>query len=111
MVRLVLKLAVAGLIASAVWRLGSAYVSFYKFEDSVRETVEFGAERSEEVLRQRILDLALAYDIPIGADSVTIRLEDGRTVVEGRYTQPITLLPGVSYPWPFTLDVDAVAAR
>ncbi len=106
-----LQLAIAGLIASAVWRLGSAYVSFYKFEDSVQETVEFGADPSEEVLRQRILDLALAYDIPIGADSVTIRREEGHTVVEGRYTQPVMVLPGVSYPWPFTLDVDAVAAR
>ena len=55
----VLKLIVVGLMLNALWRLGSAYVSFYEFKDSVR--IAALGSKSDDVLRQRILELASTY--------------------------------------------------
>ena len=35
MIKTVLKLLLAALIANAAWRVGSAYIAFYKFQDAV----------------------------------------------------------------------------
>ena len=38
MLKLLIKLALAGLIANAAWRMGSTYLSFYRFKDAVSES-------------------------------------------------------------------------
>ena len=55
------------LIANALWRIGTAYVAFYKFKDSVRSGVD-GKGQSEEELRQKILELASTYDVPLAEE-------------------------------------------
>ena len=52
MFRLLVKLAIAGLIANASWRMGSAYLSFYRFKDAVAETTQYSKEKSDDELRQ-----------------------------------------------------------
>jgi len=45
------------LIANATWRIGTAYASFYRFRDAVEESSRFSADRSVDVLRQRVNSL------------------------------------------------------
>ena len=106
MLRLVLKLAIAALIANAIWRAGSAYVAFYRFKDAVAEAAQYSRAKSEAELRQRVLDLASDYDVPVAEDAVTIRLENNHTLIDASYTQPVDLLPGFRYRWPFTFSID-----
>src|SRR5712692_5322103 len=68
MIRLVLKLALSALIANAAWRLGTAQLTYYRFKDAVTESAQFGGDKSQERLRQRILELASAYDVPVAED-------------------------------------------
>jgi hypothetical protein len=102
----ILKLAVAALIANAAWRLGSAYMSFYKFKDAVQETTQYDSERSDEQLRQRIQELAAQYDVPMTPDGFTIRRSDYHTLVDGSYTQKVDIIPGYPYPWAFSFHTD-----
>jgi hypothetical protein len=107
--KLLLKLALVALIANAAWRVGSAYVTFYRFKDAVTETAQFGTQKSKAELRQRILELASEYDVPLAADAVSVRRDDrNHTVVDGSYTQPVDVLPGYRYLWPFVWHVDVV---
>jgi hypothetical protein len=106
LIKAILKLAIAALIANASWRVGSAYLSFYKFKDAVQETTQFDADRSDELLRQRILELAAQYDVPVAADGFTIQRSDYHTIVDGAYTQKIDVLPGYPYPWRFSFHTD-----
>jgi hypothetical protein len=105
-VKAILKLIVVVLIANAIWRVGSAYTSFYKFKDAVYAAA-MDQGKSEDDLREKILELASAYDVPLTAESITIRRETRHTVVESSYITPVALLPGYEYQWPFSLDVDA----
>jgi hypothetical protein len=105
-VKTIVKLIVVVLIANALWRLGSAYTSFYRFKDSVREAAMDQA-RSEDDLRLKIVELASTYDLPLTPEAITIRRELHHTFVEGSYTMPVAVLPGYQYPWAFSVDVDA----
>ena len=106
MIRFIVKLAIAAFIANASWRVGSAYMTYYRFKDAVTHTAQYSKGKSEEELRRRVLELASEYDVPIGEDAVTVRRESNHTFVDGAFTKPVDVLPGYRYPWPFSLNVD-----
>jgi hypothetical protein len=107
MLKLLVKLALAALVANAAFRLGTAYLSYYRFTDAVTQTAQFGTDRSEAEIRRRVLELASEYDVPLAEDAFTIRRTDeNHTIVDGAYTQPVDLLPGYQYRWPFTVHID-----
>ena len=112
MIRLILKLAVAALIANAAWQAGSAYAAFYRFRDAVNEASQFSGDRTEEQLRQKVLALAAQFDVPVTEASFTIRRQNDHTYVDGSYTQPVEMLPGARpYPWVFTWNIDTPTLR
>jgi hypothetical protein len=108
-IKTVLKLALVAVLANASWRIGSAYVTHYKFTDSVEQTTLFRGKRSDEVLRQRIFEIASDYDIPLTGEDMSLRTEDHHTIVEGAYTRDIELFPGFTYPWPFSFHTDTLS--
>jgi len=94
MIRLLVKLAIAGLIVNATWRTGS-------------ETAQYSKGKSDDELRQRILELASNYDVPLADEDLTIRHEEDHTLVDGSYTQLVDVVPGYQYPWPFKFSIDS----
>jgi hypothetical protein len=110
MLKPILKLALAALIANAAWRLGTAYMQFYRFTDAVTQTAQFSAERSRADLPRRIMELASEYDVPLSPEDLKVQRDDhGHTLVDGSYVLPIDLAPGYRYPWPFTIHVDVLS--
>ena len=109
MIKLILKLAVVALLANASWRVGSAYVSHYKFQDAVQQAALFRGSKTDDVLRQRIFELASDFDIPVADDQVMLTTADHHTVVDGGYTRIIELAPGFTYPWEFTFHIDTLS--
>lgn len=109
MVKILVKLALAALLANAAYRLGSAYLQFYKFKDAVTEVAQFGGQLPVPDLQRRVMDLASSYDVPLAPDAVTVqRDERSHTLIDGAYEQPIDLLPGYRRRWPFEMHVDVL---
>lgn len=112
MLKLLIKLTLAALLANAAWRLGSAYLTFYRFKDAVVETAQFGADQTDTELQQRVIGLASQYDIPLPDDGFSVRRDDRHhTYIDGSYMQPVDLLPGYRYAWPFTWHVDVFTVK
>ena len=109
MIKLILKLAIVALVANATWRVGSAYVAHYKFEDSVQQAALFRGKQTDDMLRQRIFALASDYDIPITEEDVTLTSAEHHTIVDGDYTRTIEIVPGFEYPWPFKFHIDTLS--
>jgi hypothetical protein len=109
LIKLIIKLAIVALVVNASWRVGSAYVSHYKFTDSVQQTTLFRGQRSDDQLRRRVFEIASGFDIPVTEGDVSIRTEDHHTIVEGAYTKDIELFPGYTYPWPFEFRTDTLS--
>jgi hypothetical protein len=108
-IKAIVKLVIVVIVANACWRVGTAYVMHYKFTDSVQQTTLFRGKRTDEVLRQRVFELASDYDIPVTDEDVSLRTEDHHTIVEGSYRREIELLPGFKYPWPFSFYIDTLS--
>jgi hypothetical protein len=105
-VKTILKLIVVALLANALWRVGTAYASFYKFKDSIFDAA-MQPGSTEEDLKQKIVELAATYDLPLKPDALTVDRDVHRTAVQASFTKPVAILPGYDYPWPFTVDIDA----
>src|SRR5262244_3168702 len=105
MVKTLIKLAIVALIANGIWRVGSAYLSFYRFKDAVDEMALHSHGKTVEELKDRVLELAASYDEPIDTDAVSVRREEPQVIVEGSYKKRVLLAPGFEYAWPFTLNV------
>ena len=101
-----IKLLIAALIANATWRIGSEYLSYYKFKDSVREFMEHRNPKDDSQIRDRIMEVASQYDIPVDSESVKISHLNNHTIVDGSYVKAIEVVPTFRYNWPFEFHID-----
>ena len=107
MLKLLVKLAVAAAIANAAWRLGSAYLQFYRFQDAAVQLVQFAGDRPIADIRGRVLVLAGQYDIPLGEDALVVRKNElNHTIIDGNYETPVELFPGYKRQFTFSPHVD-----
>ena len=107
MLKLLVKLAIVAFLANAIYRVGSEYLNYIKFRDAIRDAAMFKA-KTDDQLRQRIMDLSNEYDIPLSEDAVTIRREERHVLIDGRYEKPIEIAPRVPYRWPFSWSIDVM---
>ena len=111
MIKTFVKLAFVALVANATWQLFSAYSPHYKFKDAVTATTLYRGEKSDAQVRERILELAAQFDVPVTDQNLTVRQEDKHTIVESSYLRPITFVPGYTYEWPFSIHVDTFSVK
>ena len=107
MIKFILKVALAALIAHATWRVGSAYVSHYKFKDDAREAAQM-PRITDQQLRDRIIELASENDAPLEEENLTISRDLRHVVVDASYVRSIDVLPGYPYAWHFAWSIDVV---
>lgn len=105
MIKLLIKLALAALVANALYRVGSEYVTFIRFRDAVRDAAMYKAKTDED-LRARIVALAEDYDIPLGGEDIAIDRENRLVTVNAEYRKPIDVLPRYAVQWPFDVSVE-----
>jgi hypothetical protein len=106
MIKAIIKLAIVALFANAIWRIGTAYLSYYRFKDAVDELALHSKGKTIEELKDRVLELASSFDEPIDPDAVSVRRDEPHVIVEGSYKKRVLLAPGFEYAWPFSLNVD-----
>jgi hypothetical protein len=104
--KLFIKLAITALLANAAFRIGTEYLIHYRFRDSVREAATYRAG-SDDQLRQRVLETAMLYGIPLEEDGFTIQRDAARALIRGAYTKPIEVVPGLPYRWHFNWEIEA----
>ena len=105
--KLLFKVAIAALIANALFRVGTEYVTYIKFRDAIRDAAMFKAKNDAE-LEVEIMALANDYDVPVESADLTIHREARHVFVDGRYRKPIEIAPRVVYPWPFSWSIDVM---
>ena len=109
MIRTLLKLAVVALLANAIWHLFGAYSPNYKLQDGIQYAAQNRGQLSDDALKDRVLDIAAQFEVPLAVDEVSITHNEKHTVVDVAYVRPIELAPGFRYPWPFSIHVDVLS--
>jgi len=106
--KLIIKLLIVALVANAAWRIGSAYLSYYRFKDAVTEAAQFGRAKNDEQLRARVMELAQEYDIPLAENAVSVSRDINHTTIDASFERTIDVVPGYKRPFPFTMHVDVI---
>ena len=106
MIKLVVKLGIAALIANAAWQAGRTFADHYEFRDEVRQAA-LTRGQTDAQLQSRILELATNHDIPLAAEALSIRRAERHIYVEGSYVRVVAFAPRLDYPWRFDWEVDA----
>ncbi len=104
--KLLIKLAVAALVANAIFRVGTEYIVHYTFRDLVREAAMFQAKNEDE-LRERVVEIAAANDVPLDATAFTVQRNGRQYLISGTYTKQIEVAPRFPVAWKFNWDVEA----
>jgi hypothetical protein len=105
-IKTIIKLAFVALLANAAWHMFGAYLPHYKFVDGVRYAAQHRGGATDDGLREKILDLASQFEVPLTAADVSVTHEDKHTIVELSYVRPVDLAPGFTYPWAFSVRVE-----
>jgi len=101
--KLLFKLLIVALIANATWRVGSAYLDYYRFKDAVREATAHRGTKTDGEIHDRVFQLVIEYDIPVTDENLKITRRDNHTIVEGSYVRPVEVVP--TFKWDLHFDV------
>ena len=101
------KLALLAIVANATWHVFTVYSAHWKFLDSIQYAAQFRGDKSDEQVRQEIIELASQADLPIDEGQLTVTRVETRTTVNTAYTRVIELFPGFTSPGPFKGPVEA----
>jgi len=105
MIKFLIQVALAALIAHATWRIGSAYVSHYRFKDGA-QAAALTPRVNDAQLRGRIMELASENDVPLEDENLAIRRDASHIYVDASYLRTVDVLPGYPYPWQFSWSVE-----
>ena len=103
MIRRLVGLLVFAAFLYAGWNLSVVWFHYQKFQDGVRDTALFGQGKSDDVLKQKVMDLATQNDVPLDPDYITIARAGGAVTITASYAQLVKILPG--YTRRFDFDV------
>ena len=110
--KLLIKLALVGLIVNGAYHVGAAYWTHYSFRDDVQDLVQYRAGNKDDTwVREQILGLAQQYEIPVEEKAIEIQSERLHKLVTISYVRKIDIFPGVKREWPFTANVDALGLK
>jgi hypothetical protein len=103
MARTFVKIGIFLLIVHALYRFVPVYFHYQQFKDAVHETALFSRERNEAQIADIVMELAEKYQIPLSRESVQVRREGGRTLIDATYVESIEWLPTYKRPWQFDI--------
>ena len=100
MIRKILGFAVFLLLMHAAVRGGIVWLHYQNFKDGVREAALFAGNKTDDVLRDHVMQLAQENSVPLEAEYVTIE-RAGSVTIKASYVEMVEWLPGYRRPWQF----------
>jgi hypothetical protein len=97
MVKRLLSFVIAAAVIYAAWNTGSVLRHHYRFSDELQQLALFAGSSTEDQLKERVLQLAEQYQIPVEPETVTVHTDSGITQITAPYTAQIKLLPTYTY--------------
>jgi hypothetical protein len=99
MIKRVLSLAVFLLVINAGVRAGVVFFRNEQFKDAVREVALFGANKSDEMLKAKVMELATENQVPLDPDFVEITRSSvvgvgDHVIIKVSYATLVPLIPG-----------------
>ena len=110
-VRTVVRWAVFLAVIYAAWNVGPVYLGYFQFKNGVAEATREGGQGPERELAARVAALATSIGVPVEPRAINVSKDRTLTHVHLTYTEELRLLPGVSYPWTFSISAEGLAVK
>ena len=107
MLKTIIKLLVAAVILNAAWRVGSTFLTYYRFEDRLQEIAQFGGSRPVAEVREQAVKVSKELNVPIEPEAIIVRKTDREIFIDASYIDQLQVFPSYYYPWEFNLTVKA----
>lgn len=104
----IVKLIIAALVIHATYRAGVVYMRYYEFKDDVTQIAQFGVRRTDNELKNSVLEAARRRAIALNPDTVRVRRENHHIIIDARYLEQVELAPRYFYPWTANVHVDVL---
>ena len=95
-------------VLNAAAQVGLAAYGYFQLKDASQEILTFGSQITTDEIRDDIFAKAQSLELPLTASDVVVRREGPKTYAQASYTQPVEVLPSVTYPITFRFSVDAL---
>ena len=105
MIRTLIKLVVIVLAGYALYHVADVYWDHYQFEASVQQMAQFAEHDTADQIRDKVMDLANAQDIPLNQEDLAVTRGNRRIEVNAVYVRDVQLLPRYVRHWEFKLHV------
>jgi hypothetical protein len=102
MLRRIIALLVVAAAVYAGYNVGTAWYHYRNFQDSVRDAALFGNGKSDDDLKNKIMETASENHVPLSPDDVTIERRGGEVIIQAHYVEAVKILPGLVRQVAFT---------
>jgi hypothetical protein len=107
MIRRLIGLVVFLLLAYAGYHAGMVWFHNQQFEDAVREIALFGNGKSDDVLKQSVMQAAADNNVPLDDQFIEIQRKtivgtNDHVIINVAYAVMVPIAPGKTYRWDFT---------
>jgi hypothetical protein len=106
-----LTLLIVAALGWAGYHTVPVYLRYFQFDEAVEEVARFAGTRSEEEVRQRVLELAEEYDVPLEAEDLVVQKVSGNIEIALAYVERVELLPTYFYDWEFDVETPSWGAE
>jgi hypothetical protein len=96
-------------VLNACAQMGMAAFNYFQLKDEAQQVILFGSRSSTDQLHDRIVEYADGLGVPIYSEDLYVTRENQRTFVDGYYTQPVEVFPGLTVPVELSFSVESVA--
>jgi hypothetical protein len=101
--RKLVKILILVSIANALYQFVPPYYHYVRFKDGVQEMALFSQRMSDTEIVDRVMALADRLGVPVDRDSVQVRHQATRVIINASYVEPMTFVPGRAYQWQFNV--------
>jgi hypothetical protein len=108
MARTVIRIAVALIVAHALYHFIPVYINYHLFKDDVKQAALFGGGATEQELVEQVMLHARAREVPIERPDIWVRKADNQTYIDAAYEQPVKVLPWYTYVWHVEVSASAI---
>jgi hypothetical protein len=102
MLKKLLGVAVVLVIGYAGYQTLPVYVRYQQFKDGVRETALFAGQKSDDALKDRIMELATQYKVPVDRNDIQIHRETNVEIAVS-YDEVVEVVPRYVKTWHFDI--------
>jgi hypothetical protein len=101
-----LRIGIAVAMINAAFHVGTAYWSFYQFQDAAQQLAIHGHHTAPEVLKSTAFSKAAELLIPITEEQIVVSRDGALTQIEAAYQHPVEYFPHRTYPLKLAFKVE-----